>query len=311
MARDFARGRPARGLPRRQHLRVLARRRDPRLGHGRADLRQGGARSRELRRGRVRRGRARDRHRREGRRRRPALPGAAFAATRWSGSTATRPTCSRSSTALATSSRGELEITDVNRAYAQRGELTVREVEGWWEDARQALAAPRRRRPADRRDGREQVIPGLQRIPLRKFEDERGWFMELRPRQRAAARDRADERLLLAPRRDPRPPLPRARPGRPLRLPPGDGARRRARPRSGETHCEDIGDENPVALYIPGRHAHGFEALTDLLFVYHVTEEYDPADPDEHGIAWDDPRVVDLWSQRSPILSPRDTAAAS
>ncbi len=36
---------------------------------------------------------------------------------------------------LATSSRGELEITDVNRAYAQRDELVVREVEGWWEDA--------------------------------------------------------------------------------------------------------------------------------------------------------------------------------
>jgi glucose-1-phosphate thymidylyltransferase len=36
---------------------------------------------------------------------------------------------------LATSSRGELEITDVNRVYAQRGDLTVREVEGWWEDA--------------------------------------------------------------------------------------------------------------------------------------------------------------------------------
>ena len=52
---------------------------------------------------------------------------------------------------------------------------------------------------------------------------------------------------------------------------------------TGATFTEDIGDENPVALYIPGRHAHGFEALTDLLFVYHVTEEYDPADPDEHG----------------------------
>ena len=52
---------------------------------------------------------------------------------------------------------------------------------------------------------------------------------------------------------------------------------------TGATFTEDIGDDNPVALYIPGRHAHGFEALTDLLFVYHVTEEYDPADPDEHG----------------------------
>ena len=37
--------------------------------------------------------------------------------------------------ALAPSSRGELEITDVNRTYAERGELIVREVEGWWEDA--------------------------------------------------------------------------------------------------------------------------------------------------------------------------------
>ena len=50
---------------------------------------------------------------------------------------------------------------------------------------------------------------------------------------------------------------------------------------AGETFTVDIGDENPVGVWIPGRHAHGFEALTDLLFCYHVTEEYDPADPDE------------------------------
>jgi glucose-1-phosphate thymidylyltransferase len=35
---------------------------------------------------------------------------------------------------LEPSSRGELEITDVNRAYAQRGALTVTRVEGWWHD---------------------------------------------------------------------------------------------------------------------------------------------------------------------------------
>ena len=79
---------------------------------------------------------------------------------------------------------------------------------------------------------------------------------------------------------------------------------------SGETFTEDIGEDNPVALYIPGRNAHGFEALTDLLFLYHVTEEYDAADPDEHEIPWDDPRVRHLWSTTSPILSERDLAAS-
>jgi glucose-1-phosphate thymidylyltransferase len=35
---------------------------------------------------------------------------------------------------LEPSSRNELEITDVNRVYAERGELEVRKVEGWWHD---------------------------------------------------------------------------------------------------------------------------------------------------------------------------------
>src|ERR671930_40305 len=75
---------------------------------------------------------------------------------------------------------------------------------------------------------------------------------------------------------------------------------------SGETFSEDIGDDNPVALYIPGYFAHGYEALTDCLFLYHVTEEYDPQDPDEHGVPWNDERVAHLWSTQSPILSERD-----
>jgi len=35
---------------------------------------------------------------------------------------------------LQPSSRGELEITDVNREFARRGELQVQRVEGWWHD---------------------------------------------------------------------------------------------------------------------------------------------------------------------------------
>jgi dTDP-4-dehydrorhamnose 3,5-epimerase len=80
---------------------------------------------------------------------------------------------------------------------------------------------------------------------------------------------------------------------------------------SGEAFIEDIGDENPVAIYVPGTLAHGYEALTDCVFLYHVTEEYDPDRPDEHGVCWADDRVKHLWSTDQPILSERDTAACS
>jgi len=78
---------------------------------------------------------------------------------------------------------------------------------------------------------------------------------------------------------------------------------------SGDVFTEDIGDDNPVALYVPGTLAHGYEALTDALFAYLVTSEYDPADPDEHGVPWDDERVRELWSTSSPTLSARDASS--
>jgi dTDP-4-dehydrorhamnose 3,5-epimerase len=155
------------------------------------------------------------------------------------------------------------------------------------------------------------VIDGLQLIPLRKFEDERGWFMELRR-----------ETNLPAPTRQTNLSFSREGVIRGLHYHERgqndlfaclQGTARVVvlDREGGETFTADIGDENPVAVWIPGRHAHGFEALTDLLFCYHVTEEYDAADPDEHEIPWDDPRVKHLWSTQSPILSSRDKAAAS
>jgi dTDP-4-dehydrorhamnose 3,5-epimerase len=155
------------------------------------------------------------------------------------------------------------------------------------------------------------VIEGLEVIPLRKFEDERGWFMELRR-----------ETILPAPTRQTNLSFSRRGVIRGLHYHERgqndlfaclQGTARVVvlDRESGETFTADIGDDNPVAVWIPGRHAHGFEALTDLLFCYHVTEEYDAADPDEHEIRWDDPRVRDLWSTQSPILSSRDKAAAS
>jgi dTDP-4-dehydrorhamnose 3,5-epimerase len=78
---------------------------------------------------------------------------------------------------------------------------------------------------------------------------------------------------------------------------------------TGEVFTEDIGEDNPVAIYVPGFRAHGYEALTDCLFMYFVTEEYDAANPDENGVPWHDERVRDLWSTTSPVLSVRDESS--
>jgi len=154
------------------------------------------------------------------------------------------------------------------------------------------------------------VIDGLLRIPLRRLEDERGWFAEIR-RESALPRRTAQTNVSFSRQGVIRGLHYHERGQDDLFVCLQGTARVVVLDRgSGEAFTEDIGDENPVALYIPGRHAHGFEALTDLLFVYHVTEEYDAADPDEHEIAWDDPRIKHLWSTTSPILSERDLAAS-
>ena len=155
------------------------------------------------------------------------------------------------------------------------------------------------------------MIDGLRRIPLKRFEDERGWFMELMRASLLPKPVKQSNLCVLAPGRDPRLSTTTSA----ARTTSSSASRAWCESscstaETGETFTEDIGDENPVAIYIPGTNAHGYEALTDCLFLYHVTEEYDPDDPDEHGIPWDDPRVVDLWSTKSPILSERDQAAS-
>ncbi len=154
------------------------------------------------------------------------------------------------------------------------------------------------------------MIEGLRRFPLERRVDERGWFAEL---ARASLLPKPLRQLNLS----------RSRQG----VIRGLHFHERGQDdlficlagmvrvvvldrTSGETFHEDIGDENPVAIYVPGIHAHGYEALTDALFAYLVTEEYDPVQPDEHGVPWDDPRVKHLWSVEQPVLSERDSAAA-
>ena len=152
------------------------------------------------------------------------------------------------------------------------------------------------------------TVPGVLRIPLRRYEDERGWFCELR-RDSALPRPTVQTNLSFSRKGVIRGLHYHERGQDDLFVCLQGTARVVVLDReTGATFTEDIGDDNPVAIYVPGHKAHGFEALTDVLFCYHVTEEYDPDDPDEHGIPWNDDRVANLWSTPTPILSARDAA---
>jgi dTDP-4-dehydrorhamnose 3,5-epimerase len=154
------------------------------------------------------------------------------------------------------------------------------------------------------------VIEGIEVIPLHRFEDERGWFCELM-RADALPKPVRQSNLVFS-RQGTIRGLHYHERGQDDLFACVQGMVRVVvlDRETAETFTEDIGDENPVAIYIPGVHAHGYEALTDSLFLYHVTEEYDSADPDEHEVPWNDPRVKHLWSTQSPILSARDAAAS-
>ncbi len=152
-------------------------------------------------------------------------------------------------------------------------------------------------------------VEGVLELPLRRFEDVRGWLTELR-RDSALPKPTKQTNLSFSRQGVIRGLHYHERGQDDLFVCLEGTARVVVLDRTtGDTFRRDIGDGNPVAIYVPGIHAHGFEALTDVLFCYHVTEEYDPSDPDEHEIPWDDPRVVDLWSTRSPILSARDASS--
>ena len=150
------------------------------------------------------------------------------------------------------------------------------------------------------------MIDGVKTIPLRRFADDRGWFMELY--RESWLPDHCRQSNLSFSRRGVIRGLHYHERGQSDLFACLSGTARVVvlDRTSGETFSADIGDDNPLAVFIPGYHAHGFEALTDVLFLYHVTREYEPASPDEHGVPWNDPRVAHLWSTTSPILSERD-----
>ena len=208
---------------------------------------------------------------------------------------------------LEPSARGELEITDVNNHYVREGALEYDVFEGYWGDAGESIEAyhdviDRVRRPYFGSDR-------TRLLPLRHFDDARGWFAEI-ARASALPKPIRQANISFSRRGTIRALHYHERGQDDLFVCLQGRARVVALDReTGEAFCEDIGDDGFAGVYVPGNLAHGFEALTDVLMLYLVSEEYDANDPDEHGIPWNDPRVVDLWSTRSPILSERDTVS--
>jgi len=71
---------------------------------------------------------------------------------------------------------------------------------------------------------------------------------------------------------------------------------RKASPTAGRTQVVVLGEGRDAWLRIPAGVAHGYRPLTvPCGLFYLVTRCFDPADPDEHRVAWDHPAVCDLW----------------
>jgi dTDP-4-dehydrorhamnose 3,5-epimerase len=69
-------------------------------------------------------------------------------------------------------------------------------------------------------------------------------------------------------------------------------------PTKGETQVIYAGEDNPVLIYIPTGVAHGYQVLGNkpVVMFYHVTKSYNPAEPDEMRIPFDDPEIGFDWS---------------
>ena len=72
-------------------------------------------------------------------------------------------------------------------------------------------------------------------------------------------------------------------------------------PTAGLTQVVYMGGDNPLLLLIPAGVAHGYRVLGNepAAIVYFTTLSYDPDNPDEKRIPWDDPAIGFDWSTRN------------
>jgi len=74
--------------------------------------------------------------------------------------------------------------------------------------------------------------------------------------------------------------------------------RRPGSPTEGVTQVVYAGEDNPVVILIPIGVAHCYQVLGNkpVVLFYHVTQAYDPKQPDEQRIPFDDPHIGFDWS---------------
>jgi dTDP-4-dehydrorhamnose 3,5-epimerase len=70
---------------------------------------------------------------------------------------------------------------------------------------------------------------------------------------------------------------------------------------AGETQVFYAGERVPLVIAIPPGVAHGYRVLgaAPAALFYHTTERYDPADPDEERMPFDDPRIGFDWRTKN------------
>jgi len=83
---------------------------------------------------------------------------------------------------------------------------------------------------------------------------------------------------------------------------------RRGSPTFGRWVGMELSADNRRQLWVPAGFAHGFCVLSESAdFHYKCTDFYSPTS--EHCIAWNDPDLGIPWPVKSPLLSPKDSAA--
>ena len=161
-------------------------------------------------------------------------------------------------------------------------------------------------------------LPGVVMVAPKRFEDERGYFLETYKASEFAAQGLLDGFVqdnyshstqgVLRGLHYQRPPKAQAKLVRALRGEIFDVVVdiRQGSPTFGQWLGVTLSDKDDRMLYVPSGFAHGFCVLSDEAdVVYKVTAEYAPET--EGGLLWNDPDIDIRWPIHTPKLSPKDT----